>query len=302
MYRRYSLEEVKHKIIDILQIDNTGLSGVELALKTGINRMTITKYLNVLSTLGLIRKKKIGSVNVWLLESGVADFEYPINYLEVQQRFMGAILGGDAKQAHRIITSMNSSNIEKLKILTDVIVPTANTLNELYNRGRLEKTERISLMNTIVELVDVLKYNLSTEKMKPNAYALFIVGSENNISYAKIAAIAFQMAGWTSTYIGNVEQYIDPFFDIDIQRYIAKIWSSKKGLMIICICSSEESSLRFLSTAAISIKSKLKGKVNVVLFTGKDLHFTLDNLEADYVADDLQSLVEFAEQEYNRFK
>ena len=108
MYRRYSLEEVKHKIIDILQIDNTGLSGVELALKTGINRMTITKYLNVLSTLGLIRKKKIGSVNVWLLESGVADFEYPINYLEVQQRFMGAILGGDAKQAHRIITSMNS--------------------------------------------------------------------------------------------------------------------------------------------------------------------------------------------------
>ena len=165
MYRRYSLEEVKHKIIDALQIDNTGLSGVELALKTGINRMTITKYLNVLSTLGLIRKKKIGSVNVWLLESGVADFEYPINYLEVQQRFMDAILGGDAKQAHRIITSINSSNIEKLKILTDVIVPTANTLNELYNRGRLEKTERISLMNTIVELVDVLKYNLSTERM-----------------------------------------------------------------------------------------------------------------------------------------
>jgi hypothetical protein len=40
----------------------------------------------------------------------------------------------------------------------------------------------------------------------------------------------------------------------------------------------------------------------VVLFTGKDLHFALENLEADYVADDLQSLVEFAELEYNRFK
>jgi hypothetical protein len=48
----------------------TGMSGVELANKTGINRMTITKYLNLLYSIGLIRKKKIGTVNIWFLESG----------------------------------------------------------------------------------------------------------------------------------------------------------------------------------------------------------------------------------------
>jgi response regulator of citrate/malate metabolism len=49
MYRRYTLEEIKRKIIEVLQsAGGTGLSGVELADRVGINRMTITKYLDVM--------------------------------------------------------------------------------------------------------------------------------------------------------------------------------------------------------------------------------------------------------------
>ena len=44
MYRRYTLDEVRHKIVGLLQGDRAGLSGIEIAEKTGINRMTITKY------------------------------------------------------------------------------------------------------------------------------------------------------------------------------------------------------------------------------------------------------------------
>ena len=57
MFRRYTLEEVKRRIINVLQSDNTGMSGIELARKTGINRMTITKYLDLLYTIGLIKKR-----------------------------------------------------------------------------------------------------------------------------------------------------------------------------------------------------------------------------------------------------
>jgi predicted transcriptional regulator len=88
VYRRYTLEEVKRKIFGLLENQMTGMSGVELADKTGINRMTITKYLNLLYSIGLIRKKKIGTVNVWFLESGL---NYPgsfINFNDLQQRFM----------------------------------------------------------------------------------------------------------------------------------------------------------------------------------------------------------------------
>jgi predicted transcriptional regulator len=298
MYRRYTLEEVKRKIIDVLQSNGTGLSGVELSNETGINRITITKYLDVLHTIGLIKKKKVGSVNVWFLETGVTDFEFPINYLEVQQKFMNAIMIGDQNQAHRIIINIINTNIEKIRIVTDVILPTVNTLNELYNRGRLGVTERISLLNMISELVDLLKFSIRQDRMKPNAYAISVVGSEDRICHAKIGALALQILGWNSSYIGNVEHYIDPFFDIDFQRYVAKIWNNKKGLMIIFIYSSEEGSLRFLSATIKSIKGKLKAEIKMILLSTPDLLSLSETTGADYVANDIQSLIEWTENQY----
>jgi len=298
MYRRYTLEEVKRKIIDVLQSNGTGLSGVELSNETGINRITITKYLDVLHTIGLIKKKKVGSVNVWFLETGVTDFEFPINYLEVQQKFMNAIMIGDQNQAHRIIINIINTNIEKIRIVTDVILPTVNTLNELYNRGRLGVTERISLLNMISELVDLLKFSIRPDRIKPNAYAISVVGSEDRICHAKIGALALQILGWNSSYIGNVEHYIDPFFDIDFQRYVAKIWNNKKGLMIILIYSSEEGSLRFLSATIKSIKGKLKAEIKMILLSTPDLLSLSETTGADYVANDIQSLIEWTENQY----
>jgi transcriptional regulator with XRE-family HTH domain len=293
------MEEVKRKIIYILQMNDTGLSGVELANKTGINRMTITKYLNILSTIGLIRKKKLGSVNVWYLETGVS-FEFPINFLEVQQRFLNAILLGDQNQGRRIIISIINLSTDQLKVLTEVILPTINTLNELYNRGRLGRTERISLLNMVLELIDLIKFNLQPVEIKPNAHAIGVVGSEDQIYNAKIGVVTLKILGWNSLYVGNVEQHIDPFFDIDFQRYITKVWENKRGLMFICIYSTEESSLRFLSTAAKSMKSKLKGRVNIILIAAAKLKIVTERIEVDYIANDLQSLIDWSEQEYKK--
>lgn len=299
MYRRYTVEEVKRKIIYNLQMNDTGLSGVELADKTGINRMTITKYLNILSTIGLIRKKKLGSVNMWYLETGVY-FESPINFLEVQQRFLNAILLGDQNQGRRIIISIINLSTDQLKVLTEVILPTINTLNELYNRGRMGRTERISLLNMILELIDLIKFSLQPVETKPNAYAIGVVGSEDQIYNAKIGVVTLKILGWNSLYLGNVERHIDPFFDIDFQRYIAKVWGNKLGLMFICIYSTEESSLRFLSAAAKLMKSKLKGQVNIILISSPDLKLVTETIDADYIAKDLQSLIGWSEEEYKK--
>lgn len=116
MYRRYTLDEVKHKIVGLLQRDRAGLSGIEIAEKTGINRMTITKYLNILLTLGLVRKKKAGPVNIWYLESGIVDLEFPFNSLEVQQNFITAIFENDYEKSQRIILSALNSTLDKIRI------------------------------------------------------------------------------------------------------------------------------------------------------------------------------------------
>jgi hypothetical protein len=302
MYRRYTLDEVKHKITSLLQGNSAGLSGVELAEKTGINRMTMSKYLNVLLTLGLVRRKKAGPVNIWYLNSGITDLEFPINYLEIQQNYMTATFQNDPDKSHGVILSALNSTPDKIKVLSEVIIPTYNTLNELYDRGRLGETERTSILTTLTETIELIKFNSQVESTMQNAHVLFVAGSEDRIVLAKSGALELKMLGWNSSYIGNVERLIDPFFDIDFQRYIIKSWNEKRGLMILCIFSSQESSLRFLSLAASSLKSKLKGELYTVIFTTSELAKRHEDIGADAAFNKIQSLVEWCEKKYSTYR
>jgi methanogenic corrinoid protein MtbC1 len=297
MYRRYTLDEVKRKIIDVFQGAGTGLSGIELADRTGINRMTITKYLDVMHAVGLVKKKKTGNVNVWFLEAGVADIEFPVNYIQVQQKMIGAILAGEEEQARRILLSVLNSDVDQARVLTDVVVPAVNTIGELYSRGRLDKTERTFLLNLVLELIDLVKFNVRPAEQKANASVLVVAGSGDKVHIAKSAAVTFLALGWNSIYIGDVEKQIDPFFDIDFQRYISRVWGNRRGLMLVCIFSSGEGSLRFLSSTAKAMKGRLKGELRIAVLATPELQAAAEE-NSDHVAKDLLSLVEWAERQY----
>ncbi|HWS20824.1 MAG TPA: winged helix-turn-helix domain-containing protein [Nitrososphaera sp.] len=299
MYRRYTLEEIKRKIIEVLQsAGGTGLSGVELADRVGINRMTITKYLDVMHAMGLLKKKKIGNVNIWFVQIGAGDIEFPINYIQVQQKLISSILAGDEDHARRILLTVMNSDVDQVRVMTDVVLPAVNTIGELYSRGRLNKTERTFLLSLMMELIDLVKFNVRPREQKPNAHAICVAGSEDRISIAKGAAVALLARGWDSSYIGNVGEQIDPFFDIDFQRYLLRVWGDKHGLMLVCIFSSGEGSLRFLSSTAKGMKGRIKGELRITATTTQQLQAVAEE-SSDYVAKDLLALVEWAEREFN---
>lgn len=299
MYRRYTLDEIKRRIIDVLQsAGGTGLSGVELADRIGINRMTITKYLDVMHAMGLLKKKKIGNVNIWFVQIGVGDIEFPINYVQVQQKLISSILAGDEDIARRILLSVMNSNVDQVKVMTDVIVPAVNTISELYSRGKLNKTERTFLSSLMMELIDLVKFNVHPGEQKPNAHVICVAGSEDRSHMAKSAAVALLARGWDSSYIGDVGEQIDPFFDIDFQRYLLRLWSNKHGLMLVCIFSSGEGSLRFLSSTAKQMKGRVRGELRITTVTTPQLRPVAEE-SSDYVAEDLLALVEWAEREFN---
>jgi methanogenic corrinoid protein MtbC1 len=299
MYRRYTLEEIKRKIIEVLQsAGGTGLSGVELADRIGINRMTITKYLDVMHAMGLLKKKKIGNVNIWFVQIGAGDIEFPINYIQVQQKLISSILAGDEDHARRILLTVMNSDVDQVRVMTDVVLPAVNTIGELYSRGRLNKTERTFLLSLMMELIDLVKFNVRPREQKPNAHAICVAGSEDRISIAKGAAVALLARGWDSSYIGNVGEQIDPFFDIDFQRYLLRVWGDKHGLMLVCIFSSGEGSLRFLSSTAKGMKGRIKGELRITATTTQQLQAVAEE-SSDYVAKDLLALVEWAEREFN---
>ncbi len=299
MYQRYTLEEIKRKIMEVLQsAGGTGLSGVELADRVGINRMTITKYLDVMHAMGLLKKKKIGNVNIWFVQIGAGDIEFPINYIQVQQKLISSILAGDEDHARRILLTVMNSDVDQVRVMTDVVLPAVNTIGELYSRGRLNKTERTFLLNLMMELIDLVKFNVRATEQKPNAHAICVAGSEDRVSIAKGAAVALLARGWNSSYIGNVGEQIDPFFDIDFQRYLLRMWGEKHGLMLICIFSSGEGSLRFLSSTANGMKGRIKGELRITAITTQELQPVAEE-SSDYVAKDLLALVEWAEREFN---
>jgi methanogenic corrinoid protein MtbC1 len=298
MYRRYTLDEVKRKIVDVLQNAGTGLSGVELADKTGINRMTITKYLDIMHTIGLVKKKKAGTVNVWFLETGISDIEFPINYIQIQQKLIGFALAGEEEQARRLLISVLNSNINEVKVLTDVILPAANTVGELYSRGRLGKTERIHLAAMIGELIDLVKFNAHPAEPKMNAHVLCVAGTDDRAHLAKSAAVVFRILGWDSRYIGSIEQDIDPFFDIDLQRYVSKTWGSKHGLMLVCVFSSSEGPLRFLASTMRTIKGRLKGELRIAALASPEIQDATSGENSDYIAKDIQAMADWAERQY----
>jgi B12 binding domain len=260
------------------------MSGVELAKKTGINRMTITKYLNLLYSIGLIRKKKIGTVNIWFLESGLSYPGSSINYNELQQRFMNAILAGSDVLSSKLIINALNSGADKLKLLTDVFLPTVNTVGELYSRGRLNRAERINFQSVIIEILDFLKYSIYSGEKRPNVSALIVCGSEDAIIHSKIIDLSLRLENCDTRYIGNVEGALDPFFDIDFQRYVTRLWGSKTGVIILCICSSVESSLRFLYSASHVLRNKLAARIILCLMTNSETRIAYDFESADHVA------------------
>ncbi len=68
--------------------------------------------------------------------------------------------------------------------------------------------------------------------------------------------------------------------------------------MLVCIFSSGEGSLRFLSSTANGMKGRIKGELRITAITTQELQPVAEE-SSDYVAKDLLALVEWAEREFN---
>lgn len=303
MSKRYSLEEVKRRVIDVLKDADAGLSGIEMAEKTGINRITITKYLGILEAIGLIKRKKVGSVNVWHLQQGVSELELPIDILDVQRLYMNAVFKGAEDEAKRLILNVIHSDVDPIRILAEVITPTLNTAGELYSRGRMTVTEVMFVTNLIEESLDLIKFNAEREETKPNSHAIFLSAQgETHTIGLKVVSVAFYLKGWETYFLGNVASEVDLLFDIDLLKFLNKIWTTGRGVMVIGVSVMLKEHLKGIGQTIKSVKSKF-GK-NLFVLAGGEAFGIEDELtasvEADFIAKDLYSAVEWAERLYSK--
>ena len=297
MYKRYNLSDIQKEVIELLR-NNNPMSSTEISKKIGTNRITISKYLDILYFQKIINRKKIGSVNFWFLDPGIVNFDTKDeNYVELQQKLIISLINGDKEISQNIILSILNKQINLKKIIIDICIPVLNTLFELHNRGKIGKTEKIHLVTNLTESIGLLKNcNVIHESsIHRNMLLVIVAGDDDSLPICSIINIYAKKIKINSTVIGNVEKYIDPFFDIDFQRYINKLLNRNKEKICICIISYNEMSVKFLSAAADEIEQASKVKT-IVFSTKKIIEKYEGNFKGNFI-DDIASLIGMIESE-----
>lgn len=225
--------------------------------------------------------------------------EFPLNTHNLQQKFLDCLIQGNESQAIIIISNLLFSTISKERILFDIILPTLNILNDMYNRGKISESEKLLISTTALDLVLMTKFVSTIDTPKLKAYSVVVCGSEEATYHARITSVILHLIGWHSLYLGNVENKIDPFFDIDIQRLITKKLKNMNGLSAVMIFSFNANTLKFLSNTIKALRKKVENNLRIAIFTNNDLLQVSQEMDVDYSTTDLKSLIDWAKDEYH---
>jgi hypothetical protein len=271
MYKKYDLSEVQNRVIDLLQ-NNNPMSSTEISSNLGTNRITMSKYLDILYFQKILNKKKIGSVNFWFLDPGIVNIDLKDeNFLEIQQKLIESLINGQKEITDNIILSLINRNINLRKIFTDVSFPVLNTILELFNRGKIGKTEKIHLLTNLTDSFRLLRNTINTdnsyERKIGNSLLAIVSGDDESLPICIMIEILTKREGLNPTVIGNVENLIDPFFDVDFQRYINKLSKRVKGKTSIIVVSHNETAIRFLHSALVN--TDVKERYQIIIFSNK---------------------------------
>ncbi len=290
MTRGYNPEQIREKLIDALSQSKTGLTGIEIAEKLHVNRVTMAKYLKVFAAESLIKQKNIGSVNLWFIEKGVDQLSFPADLFQVKNRYLEYVLSAAIQEAHNLIRTSLYSGANPSKLIGEVIVPAIDAVENSYKNGKIGKSEK----NFLDELMSSSLYliKLSEKEVDTKKNVVILSTDYKNSLLALAASAAFQTEKWRVSLLGDMSSAIDVMFDIDLQRFLNKTWPKREGMMIIAIFSSTEGATKFFSQAVDASRTKF----------GKNLHLALcsevtkkTKNTADFVSNDIGSLLQWSQ-------
>jgi hypothetical protein len=234
------------------------------------------------------------------LDKDAPQIEFPLNVRNLQQKFLECLIQGNESQAIIIISNLLYSTISKERILFDIILPTLNILNDMYSRGKISESEKILISTSAIDLVLMTKFISTLDIPKLKASLIVVSGSEEANYFARIASVVLYLLGWHSLYLGNVENKIDPFFDIDIQRLVTRKLKGMNGLSIIMIFSFNANTLKFLSNTIKVLRKKVENNLRIAIFTNNDLLQESQGMDVDYCTTDLKAITDWAKEEYRK--
>ena len=289
MARGYDENEVKSRLIKLLHTSKSGISGVEISEKLGINRVTMSKYLNKFAAEGTITQQNIGNLNLWFVDEDTEQLNFPDDYFLVQEKFVSLVIDCTEKPAYNLIRNSINSQAKLDKIITEVVIPTIPQIQKLFDDGKIGKSEQ-QLMNGIISnSIQMITHHSNQSESGKNL--IILSADPESLLFADASGAAFRSQNWNVFSIGDMSSSIDVLFDLELRKLLSKTWKSKEGLMIILVFSQTEEGLKFFSDSFYSIKENSENNLFIVLSgkTGKKV-----KIKADLSSSKLEEILQWA--------
>jgi methanogenic corrinoid protein MtbC1 len=287
MGRGYSTEDIRQKLIMTLEDSDTGMSGVEISKNIGINRITMTKYLKVFAAEGLLRQKNIGNVTLWFLEPGQESFNFPDDYFKVATQYLEYLVKGTEDQVYSLIQNCLHSGASVHRLILEVILPTIDYVNTLYDDGKIGTAEQNLFRTTISKSLQI--FNQIQVVSDPKKNVVVIAADMQSSLVSEAASAVYHSDGWRVYHLGDMSSAINVLFDLDFQKLVGKIWKQKPGILIVSVFSQTGEGLNFFADSINPIKEK-SGKRMKLALCGKISKKTKinSNLSSEKLEDVLQ--------------
>lgn len=263
MGRGYQSTEIRQKLIETLEDSKTGMSGVEISEKLGVNRTTMTKYLKVFAAEGFLKQKNIGNITLWFLEAGQKAYSFPADYFKVAPQYLEHLVKGDETRVYSLIKNCLNSGASVYKLVTEVVIPSIDSIQKLYDDGKIGNSEKKLLQNIISKSLQI--FNQISTDSNPKKNIIVISADAYSTLLSEAASASLHSDGWDVFHLGDMSSAINVLFDLDLQKLMGKIWKQKSGIMIILVFSNTEEGLHFFAESVNSIKEKLGKRIRLAL-------------------------------------
>lgn len=285
----YGETEVWSRVRSALSGAEAGLSGTELARKTGINRVTLSKYLESFLRQRIIRSRSTGNIVIWYMERGTFAYSFPDDYFLAARRYHDMLIAADEQGLFSLIRSCMHSSANPTGMVTEVVSPAAEALVRMHADGRMGGLELRSLQDMVLRSLQLI----GMEFCSPHntKHSVVMATDPESVLYAESAVALLRSLGWRVFSIGDLSDSADMFFDLELHKLLGRIWKGSPGLMVLVVTGRTSEALQFLCKTASEVRKKIDGQVRLVACTDVvDLQ-----LAADVIAPDIRSLVQWCE-------
>ena len=293
MARGYDEKDVKLRLIKLLHSSKSGISGVEVSEKLGINRVTMSKYLNKFAAEGTITQKNIGNLNLWFVDDDVEELNFPDDYFIVQEKFLSNVIDCTEKPVFNLIKNCINSKAKMDKIITEIILPALPQIQKLFDDGKIGKSEQQLMKGIITNSIQMVTHH--SRNSEPGKNITILSADPESLLICEATAAAFRSQNWNVFSIGDMSSAIDVLFELELRKLLSKIWKSKDGIMIILIFSQSEEGLKFFSDSFYSVKEKSENNLFLILSgkTGKKV-----KIKSDLSTPKLEDILQWSNTKY----